>query len=181
MPFIMLKRCSMIVLLIGAPLFLGCGGGAKGPKTAKATGVVTYKGQPVVGASVTFSAPKAPRTGVGVTDGKGEFTIGTFGANDGAILGDHVVTVTLTKRQGSTENMKSEDYLKKMSGGAGGGSMPAIPGSDAKNELPEKYATAAGSPLKAKVESGAKNEFKFDLPPISAASNQKPAVAVSRL
>lgn len=162
MSFTILNRCSMRVLLVGMPLLLGCGGGAAaGPKTAKATGVVTYKGTPVAGATVTFTAPKSPRTGVGVTDNKGEFTIGTFGANDGAVLGDHVVTVA--KRQGSTEQMKPEDYMKNMTAGPGGGSKPAIPGSDIKNELPEKYASAEKSPLKAKVEAGAKNEFKFDL------------------
>ena len=162
MPFTILNRCSVIALLVGMPLLLGCSGEAPGPKTAKVTGVVTYKGVPVVGATVTFTASsKSPRTGVGVTDDKGGFTIGTFGANDGAVLGDHVVTVT--KRQGGTEQMKPEDYMKNMTAGPGGGSKPAIPGSDIKNELPEKYASAEKSPLKAKVEAGAKNEFKFDL------------------
>ena len=161
MTFTILNRRSMLALLAGMPLVLGCGGGTAGPKTAKATGVVTYKGAPVVGATVTFTAPKSPRTGVGVTDDKGGFTIGTFGANDGAVLGDHVVTVT--KRQGGTEQMKPEDYMKNMTAGSGGGSKPAIPGSDAKNELPAKYATSKESPLKAKVEAGAKNEFKFEL------------------
>ena len=156
-----LNRCSMLALLVGMPLVLGCGGAAAGPKTAKVTGVVTYKGQPVVGASVTFSTPKSPRTGVGVTDNKGEFTIGTFGANDGAVLGDHVVMVT--KRQGNAEQMKPEDYMKNMTGVPGSNSKPAIPGSDVKNELPGNYATAEKTPLKAKVEAGAKNEFKFDL------------------
>ena len=167
MPFIILNRCSVVVLLVGMPMLLGCGGGATGPKTAKATGVVTYKSQPVVGATVTFTAPKSPRTGVGVTNDKGEFTIGTFGASDGAVLGDHVVTVTKRQGmagQGKAEQMKPEDYMKKMTDGPpGGNSMPAIPGSDVKNELPEKYATTKDSTLKASVESGAKNEFKFDL------------------
>ena len=161
MPFNISNRYSMIALLIGMPLFLGCGGGSAEQKTAKVAGVVTYKGQPVAGATVTFTAPKSPRTGVGVTGDKGGFTIGTFGASDGAILGDHIVTVT--KRQASAEQMKPEDYMKKMSGGPGDDSKPAIPGSDVKNELPTKYSTTKESPLKAKVEAGAKNEFKFDL------------------
>ena len=171
MPIIILNRCSIIVLLAGMPLFLGCGEGSTNPKTEKVTGVVTYKGQPVVGATVTFTAPKSPRTGVGVTNDKGGFTIGTFGTNDGAVLGDHIVTVA--KRQGDILKtpMKSEDYMKSMSGGPGGNQKGgpgdslnrAIPGSDAKNELPAKYATSKESPLKAKVEAGAKNEFKFEL------------------
>ncbi|MEK6257568.1 MAG: carboxypeptidase-like regulatory domain-containing protein [Planctomycetota bacterium] len=161
MPFNIPNRCSMIALLIGLSMFLGCGGQPAGPKTAKVTGVVTYKAQPVIGATVTFTAPKAPRTGVGVTNDKGAFTIGTFGADDGAVLGDHVVTVA--KRPASTEQMKPEDYMKKMSGGPGDAAKPAIPGSDIKNELPTKYSTTKESPLKAKVEAGAKNEFQFDL------------------
>ena len=157
MLFLNLDRRSAIVLMAVVPLLLGCGGGATGPKTAKATGVVTYKGQPVAGATVTFTAPKSPRTGVAVTNEKGEFAIGTFGASDGAVLGDH--TVTIVKRQAVVQ-MKPEDYMKNMSGG---NSKPAIPGSEIKNELPEKYALSDKSPLKAKVESVANNQFKFDL------------------
>ena len=63
MPLTILNRCSMLALLVGMPLLLGCGGGVAGPKTAKVTGVVTYKGQPVAGATVTFTASeKSPRT-----------------------------------------------------------------------------------------------------------------------
>ncbi len=163
MTFTILNRRSMLALLAGMPLVLGCGGEAAGPKTAKATGVVTYKGQPAVGATVTFTAPKSPRTGVGVTDDKGAFTIGTFGANDGAVLGDHIVTVAKRPLDITKTPMKSEDYMKSMSGGPGGSPNRAIPGSEAKNELPAKYATSKESPLKAKVEAGAKNEFKFEL------------------
>ena len=163
MPFIILKRCPLIVLLVGMPLLLGCSGGSTAPKTAKATGVVTYKGQPVAGATVTFTAPKSPQTGVGVTDDKGGFTIGTFGVSDGAILGDHIVTVAKRKGNVAQTEMKPEDYAKSMSGGTGGNSKPAMPGSDIKNELPKQYETTQESPLKAKVEVGAKNEFKFDL------------------
>lgn len=164
MPLTILNRCSMLALLVGMPLLLGCGGGVAGPKTAKATGVVTYKGQPVAGATVTFTASgKSPRTGVGVTDDKGGFILGTFGKDDGATLGDHTVTVTKFPGQVSKTQMKPEDYMKNMSGAPGGNAKPALPGSDIKNELPEKYATTKDSPLKAKVEASGKNEFKFDL------------------
>jgi hypothetical protein len=73
-------------------LLSGCAG-ADRPATYPVRGKVTYRGEPVAGASVAFLAPGAPRPAVGTTDAQGNFQLTTFESNDGAIPGMHVVTV----------------------------------------------------------------------------------------
>lgn len=73
--------------------WLGCSRHPGRPETYPVTGKVTYKEQPVAGASVAFLAPGAPTFAVGKTDDAGNFTLTTFEPDDGAVAGNHVVTV----------------------------------------------------------------------------------------
>jgi hypothetical protein len=63
------------------------------PATFPVHGKVTYRGQPVADASVTFITPGASRAATGTTDESGNFQLTTFEHNDGAIAGTHDVTV----------------------------------------------------------------------------------------
>jgi hypothetical protein len=125
------------VILLGA----GCGDTGTAP-TAKVSGVVTFNGQPVEGASVVFT-PAQGRPGTGVTDATGHFTISTFAAGDGAVPGEHTVAFADSKPQPMPEGPPAEDA-----------------------KPPEKppWLTAAqtGPPRKVTVESGG-GEFKFEL------------------
>jgi hypothetical protein len=71
---------------------LGCGG--SGPRTAAVSGTVTYKGQPVPNANVSF-VPEASsgRAATGLTDANGRFKLGTFSTSDGAILGNYRIGI----------------------------------------------------------------------------------------
>jgi len=137
---------SVLLFLVSAG---GCGSG--NPKTHKVTGIVTYQGKVVDGASVSFFVKGAARPSSGLTDAQGKFTLTTFAANDGALPGDNIVTVTKVE----SNEMKPEDMAKMMSGGA---TRPPVP----KALLPLKYASEEGG-LTAKVEPGKTNDFKFDL------------------
>lgn len=142
----------------------GCGAKADGPKTAKTSGVVTYNGAPIQGATVTFANDKSPRAGTGITNDKGAFVISTFGIDDGAIVGTHVVTVMKQATSAQVSQMKPEDYMKQMQGTGGGGGGPVMtPGAAAKPELPVKYSNSGTSPLKFTVEEGKDNQFKLEL------------------
>lgn len=144
---------------------LGCGAKSTTPATAKTTGVVTYNGAPVKGATVTFANDKSPRAGSGVTNDQGAFIISTFGIDDGAIVGEHTVTVSKQSVSAEVAAMKPEDYMKAMQGaggGAGGGTV-APPGQTNKSELPTKYANSGSSGLKFTVEAGKENQFKIEL------------------
>jgi len=136
---------------------LGCGG-SNTPETAPVEGTVLYKGQPVEGANVSFFTEGAPRAGYAVTDGSGKFVISTFGARDGAIVGDHVVTVSKAGEQApavsSTQPPKPEEMMK---------SYLQNYKQKPENKLPAKYASKEQSPLKFTVVKDVPNNFTIEL------------------
>lgn len=81
-------------LLLVAVSVIGCGDGVKRPPTFPVTGTVLYNGSPVEDATVSFMGEGASRAGTGVTDAEGNFSLSTYGANDGAVPGAHKITVT---------------------------------------------------------------------------------------
>jgi hypothetical protein len=87
-----------LLLLLGCLVSGGCSDSDR-PATAPVQGVVTFQGKPVAGASVSFLCPGAPRPAIGTTDENGKYQLTTFTENDGAILGDHVVTVEMLSTQ----------------------------------------------------------------------------------
>ena len=79
-PLIQIAACSLLALLPA-----GCGSGK--PKTYPVAGSVTYNGQPLANAVVTF-IPSSGRPTAGITNAQGEFTLPT-----GALPGANKVTV----------------------------------------------------------------------------------------
>ncbi len=91
-----------LALAVSAVLVSGCGGGSGGFATAKVRGKVTFDGQPVADASVTFTPQKSAdggktgqtgKSAAGTTDKDGVFVLSTYGQGDGAVVGKHSVTV----------------------------------------------------------------------------------------
>lgn len=118
----------------------GCSGSSR-PDTAPVTGLVTYKGEPVAEAQVSF-IPAQGRPASGATGADGRFELSTFEAGDGALLGDHTVTVMkMAPAPGEEDDMYAEQL----------------------SLIPEKYANLQTSPLKATVTATGPNEFEFDL------------------
>lgn len=78
--------CAALPLLLA-----GCKGN-NNPATYPVTGVVKFKGQPLANVIVTFF-PTDGRPAAGKTDGEGRFTLTTFQPGDGALPGNHKVTV----------------------------------------------------------------------------------------
>lgn len=78
--------------------WVGCG--RQGPETISVHGTVTLDGNPVAGASVMFMPQSAGRPATGLTGEEGRFELTTFRERDGAIPGQHRVTVTLSKTTG---------------------------------------------------------------------------------
>ncbi len=101
-------------------------------------GVVTYKGQPVSGAMVTFF-PKTGRPAGGTTGADGKFELSTFAPGDGAMPGPHQVAIA--KRTPISDK----------------------PYSPVKDELPAQYGDVSKSPLTADVTEKGPNEFPFAL------------------
>lgn len=75
---------------------MGCGTG--GPRTAPVQGTVTYQGKRVPYGSIMFQPDDGPAATANIQDGVYHLT--TFRDGDGAILGNHRVTVISLVDQG---------------------------------------------------------------------------------
>ena len=142
------------VLLSSAfALVIGCSGGPdkfkeQRPKVIPATGRVTYKDQPVEGATVTF----APEGGVGVaavaiTEPDGKFVLKAFDPDEGAVPGKYKVSIVKI------------EVIPAPPAGHDAVSRPPTK----KYHVPQKYEDPEKSGLKAEVADGQKNDFPFDL------------------
>ena len=76
----------------------GCG--SSGPAMAPVSGVVTVDGAPVENAAVMFVPEGGGRPATGLTDADGKFSLETLEPGDGALVGNHKVTVTGVKTTG---------------------------------------------------------------------------------
>jgi predicted small lipoprotein YifL len=155
-------------LAIALCVLIGCG--QQGPTVVPASGVVTYEGEPVEGARVMFHPQgEGARSSYGTTDASGRFKLSTFGMNDGALLGKHVVTVSKVEMPDEATKIDVE-ALKK--GGYAGGGMPGyekmmgVGGAEkveVEQQIPEKYADRKTSGIEVEVTLDGENEFAFNL------------------
>jgi hypothetical protein len=148
--------------------------------TQPATGTVTYRGQPVVGAQIGFMPDdsNSGKPALGVTDAEGRFRVETpLGGSTsvkGALIGEYTVTV-MKRPAASNEPAMSPDQWSKLSkeeqarqrGSMVAKTSRAEESAGASNslasELPAKYLNAKTSNLKASVKAGDKNDFTFEL------------------
>ena len=131
------RRLVFAGLVLLTALFLGCG--PSRPKTIYVKGVVKLDGNPVEGAAVLFS-PEEGRPASGTTDAQGKFELQTFEPRDGAVMGTHVVTVTLKKVTGISADPDG------LSGEIAPGGMQV------QWIVPERYASPATSNLSVTVD-----------------------------
>ncbi len=129
-----------------------------GPKSVKASGVVTYKGHPVAEANVSFLGDGKVRPAVAITDEQGEFVLTTSKSGDGAVPGMHAVTVVKTAEpptKAASGAVSMEDAAK---------AAQETP-EEAKTLylVPEKYSTASTSGLSFEVKDGSENRFEIKL------------------
>lgn len=145
---------------------VGCGSGGKQLDVVPVSGKITYKGQPVDKAIVTFTTEASPRTAVGTTDAQGDFKLTTINTNDGAVAGEHLITIAKMpdpSASGSVQQINSpEDYVKIMEKQGPRNTQP--PGKAANDKsIPAKYSNPTQSGLKRTVVKGEQNSFTIDL------------------
>ncbi len=134
-------------------LIIGCGGEDGARPTAPVTVSVTYKGKPVVGATVQFISVENPQPATGTTDEAGNCKLSTYKTYDGAIIGSNVITIA--KTEVDTKNVKQvrpEDADL----------VGVTPPPNLKNLIPRKYSAPGTSGLKEEVKNGS-NNFTFEL------------------
>ena len=122
-------------------LIVGCGRGT--PLTMPVKGIVTFQGSPLAEADVAFT-PKGGRPATGRTDAAGRFTLTTYKTNDGAMNGQHTVTVCKHVKKDPNATGAYFDYAQV---------------------TPEKFGRPNESPLRAEVTASGPNEFTFDIMP----------------
>jgi hypothetical protein len=120
------------------------------PKLGKVRGKVSYQGKPLDGGRIVFTpvAGKGGDTGqsaTGVIERDGTYEMTTFSTGDGAILGQHVVTVVVQKGE-----MPKPDAYSQI--------KYELP----KNLAPSKYASPDKSPLRCTVVEGG-TQFDIEL------------------
>ena|SRR5438067_10115185 len=137
--------------LVALALCLGCG--QHNPLgTVPVSGKVTYNGQPVEGATVSFIPDGDGRPATAITGPDGAYTLTTLNWQ-GAVPGQYTVVVRKTDiAPASTQPVSMEEALK----------LNNKPPPPPKELLPAKYSDATKSPLKVEVKKGQKNAI--DLP-----------------
>jgi len=135
------RFCTTIIALLGVMAFSGCGSSSDKKETAPVSGVVTYEGRPVVTGTIMFTPLEGGRPATGELQVDGSYVLQTYGEADGAILGEHKVTIT-------SLNL--------------GGGLPEDAVSEPIPLIPEKYFNDTTSGLTATVREG-ENSISFDL------------------
>ncbi len=144
-------RIPISPLLIAFAFFTGCSSGyapqAEQSASVPASGVVTWKGQPLAGFRITLHPADNQRPAAGVSDDGGRFVLGTNSESDGAVSGTHRVSVIWEQ--------PVDDGL---------GSAPAAPaGLKPPVDLPAKFASPETSGLTLDVPSEGSSSLQLTL------------------
>jgi len=132
-------------------LAVGCSRGSLSG-TVPVTGKVTYKGQPVANATITFIGQGEARTAVAVTDASGVYRLKTLDSN-GAIPGKYIVLVSQTENIPGADQPVSMDEAARNQGKA----------REPRQLLPARYSDPAKTPLDVEVKRGRTNSFDLSL------------------
>ena len=162
-----LSSWKFFLCLAALAFLVGCQDKGADVGATAVTGTVTLDGQPVEGASVSFSPKSADgRAAAGITDASGRFSLTTVTSGDGAMPGSYAVAVSKTTSSGGPAASGPPPDMSKMTpeeiGAMSQAAMNAEP-AVITEELPVKYKTAADSGLTAEVKKGEKNKFTFEL------------------
>ena len=111
------------------------------PPVFKTTGRVTWNGEPAAGALVSLKSLSHNLTASGMTDAKGEFALKTWRQGDGAVAGDHSVTVQTIIISGWTADLSPIET----------------------NAMPQKYEKPETSGLTATISDKGKNVLSFEV------------------
>lgn len=140
---------------------IGCGGAkSKNERVYPVSGRVTYNGQPVKAADVTFFNAEKNKSAFGRTDDQGKFKLTTFVSNDGAVAGKNVVTVTKIETTAPPKPLPATTDRAYEPPKFNESTDPAPP----KNAIPAKYSDVKTTDLIAVVnDKGANPEMNLEL------------------
>jgi hypothetical protein len=148
-------RAILVASVCG--LLGGCGGAQT---LAPVSGVVLSDGKPIANIHVTFTRG-TDRPATGASNASGQFQLRTVTENDGAFVGEHVVTIHHLAESPSLTGMTPEVVRGLVSGKR---PTPQRQEKDAP-PIPAKYHDPASSGLKAVVNKEGDNVFTINIGP----------------
>lgn len=141
------------LVAVMAGLLTGCGGSDKWVKDRETvypvSGTITFEGEPVEGAVVMFKSATKPLTAQALTRADGTYELRTYEDGDGAVSGEHIVSVRKTEK---VANPRVEDD------DSDSGATSRL-----NDLLPMEYANHATSTLKATVKEEENTDVNFDI------------------
>jgi hypothetical protein len=153
-----MKRCCFLLIVVTA--VYGCGSAdlSSPVPVYPVRGTVTYQGEPVVGADVTFINAESDYSAFGRTNDAGEYQLTSFSANDGAAEGRYAVTIAkiVAPTTSTVADVESEAYQPP----GFNESTDPVP---TKSSVPAKYQSQETSGLIAVVNAKDSNQINFDL------------------
>jgi hypothetical protein len=145
---------ACVVIAISA----GC---SNNPDYLPVQGSVYLDGEPVAKASIMFHPEEGGRPAWAITGDDGSFALTTFESGDGALLGDHVVTITLAQERPPGKQPQNPNFTNENA------SVMEIFASHQPNRkmwiVPEKYSDPDTSGLTFTVASGTNTDATFEL------------------
>lgn len=142
--------------LTGSAFIVGCGGG---PNLAPVSGTVTVNGKPLPAAGVTFTPNGGGRPAWATTDGQGRFALTTHKGGDGALVGDHAVTIAEAETDAPEMPKNADPDAASLFA-----ELPTKPGrKPRKGALDPKFASRATSGLTFTVQARGSNVADFNL------------------
>lgn len=163
----LLRNCFCVLIPVAATICIGCGGNPGLEGLVDVSGSVTYQGNPVEGATVSFNPTSGARAASGRTDANGRFDLTSLNPGDGAIPGNYKVSISKVEDTDPSHHVTAEQFAAMVAGGTAPPTGPTSPGQKKAGGLeyhvPEKYLDSEKSGLTAEVTADGKNDFTFDL------------------
>jgi len=152
------------MLVLATVGLAGCGGGDGHPDRVDAGGTVTYNGAPVAGAQVVFRV-KGGHAATGVTGDDGRFELSTFGQQDGAIPGVHIVTVIKMAKVETGDASSDPSNANTMEEAVAASETDDSPddGPTGKSLIPVRYGNPETAGLEFTVSETDTNDFEIEL------------------
>lgn len=160
-----MKTLTLLALAASVLFVSGCG---KDTGHRKTTGVVTYNGAPVEGATVVFIPQvQGGASGSAITDAQGAYSANSGSVGEGLLPGEYKVTISKREEVVDEDQAAYEageiTYEELQERKYGGGQLSGV-GAVGESLVPEIYSNAAATPLTVTVtDDASKNKFDFDL------------------
>jgi len=167
MPSLIGKPVRGVIVALFAGILVGCGGDPNDerPDRTPVSGSVSIGGVPVTGAIVVFSPATEGkgRGATGITDDSGNFVLGTFSKDDGAVPGDYVVLVSKLEQSETSAAVGVDEEDPNYDGAPAEEEEAGLEEVEAKSLIPEKFGKRESSTLTATVGDDPVEGLTFDL------------------